>query len=176
VADDAGVRIRLLGGFEVTVDGRPVAADAWRLRKAKTLVKLLALAGGHRLHREALVAVLWPDRDGASATNNLHQALYVARRALAGTSDQRLRDAGERAAQVRAHRDWYLAFAAAHDPERDDRARAVWNAAHDRRPALVIRCAGAADVLRAVEFARSEGLEVAVRAVAAADIGQGADT
>ena len=86
VADDAGVRIRLLGGFEVTVAGRPVAADAWRLRKAKTLVKLLALARGHRLHREALVAVLWPDRDWASATNNLHQALYVARRALAGTS------------------------------------------------------------------------------------------
>ena len=68
------------------MDDRPVAADAWRLRKAKTLVKLLALARGHRLHREALVAVLWPDRDGASATNNLHQALYVARRALAGTS------------------------------------------------------------------------------------------
>jgi predicted ATPase/DNA-binding SARP family transcriptional activator len=87
VADDAGVRIRLLGGFEVTVADRPVAADAWRLRKAKTLVKLLALARGHRLHRDALVAVLWPDRDGASATNNLHQALYVARRALAGTSE-----------------------------------------------------------------------------------------
>ena len=48
------------------------------------------------------------------------------------------------------------------DPDYDQ-ARAVWNAAHDRRPALVIRCAGAADVMRAVEFARSEGLEVAVR-------------
>jgi predicted ATPase len=33
-------------------------------------------------------------------------------------ADQRLRDAGERAARVRAHRDWYVAFAAAHDPER----------------------------------------------------------
>jgi predicted ATPase/DNA-binding SARP family transcriptional activator len=86
VADDAGVRIRLLGGFEVTVAGRPVAADAWRLRKAKTLVKLLALARGHRLHREALVAVLWPERDGASAANNLHQALYVARRVVGGAS------------------------------------------------------------------------------------------
>ena len=86
MAYDAGVRIRLLGGFEVTVADRPVAADAWRLRKAKTLVKLLALARGHRLHREALVAVLWPERDGASATNNLHQALYVARRVLAGSS------------------------------------------------------------------------------------------
>jgi DNA-binding SARP family transcriptional activator len=86
VADDAGVRIRLLGGFDVTVAGRPVAAAAWRLRKAKTLVKLLALAGGHRMHREALVAVLWPDRDGEAAANNLHQALYVARRALGGAS------------------------------------------------------------------------------------------
>jgi tetratricopeptide (TPR) repeat protein len=33
-------------------------------------------------------------------------------------ADQRLGDAGERAAQVRAHRDWYVGFAAAHDPER----------------------------------------------------------
>ena len=33
-------------------------------------------------------------------------------------ADQRLRDAGEKAARVRAHRDWYVAFAAAHDPER----------------------------------------------------------
>ena len=29
-------------------------------------------------------------------------------------ADQRLGDAGERAARVRAHRDWYVAFAAAH--------------------------------------------------------------
>jgi len=48
------------------------------------------------------------------------------------------------------------------DPDYDQ-ARTVWNAAHDRRPALIIRCAGAADVIRAVEFARSEGLPVAVR-------------
>jgi FAD/FMN-containing dehydrogenase len=48
------------------------------------------------------------------------------------------------------------------DPDYDQ-TRAVWNAAHDRRPALIIRCAGSADVIRAVEFARSEGLQVAVR-------------
>ena len=84
MADDAVVRIRLLGGFEVTVGDRLVAADAWRLRKAKTLVKLLVLAAGHRIHREALVGVLWPERDAASASNNLHQALFVARRVLAG--------------------------------------------------------------------------------------------
>jgi FAD/FMN-containing dehydrogenase len=48
------------------------------------------------------------------------------------------------------------------DPDYDQ-ARAVWNATHDRHPALIIRCAGTADVIRAVEFARSEGLQVAVR-------------
>ncbi|MEU9012687.1 FAD-binding oxidoreductase [Streptomyces sp. NPDC048479] len=44
-----------------------------------------------------------------------------------------------------------------------DEARSIWNAAHDRRPALIVRCAGTADVIRAVEFARSQDLPVAVR-------------
>src|SRR3954447_20186088 len=48
------------------------------------------------------------------------------------------------------------------DPEYDD-ARSIWNAAHDKYPAMIVRCAGVADVMRAVEFARSENLEVAVR-------------
>lgn len=40
----------------------------------------------------------------------------------------------------------------------------VWNGMHDgRRPALIARCAGAADVIAAVGFARSNGLQVAVR-------------
>jgi FAD/FMN-containing dehydrogenase len=44
-----------------------------------------------------------------------------------------------------------------------DEARAIWNGAHDRRPALIVRCAGVEDVRHSVGFARSEGLEVAVR-------------
>ncbi len=44
-----------------------------------------------------------------------------------------------------------------------DQARAVWNAMIDRRPALVARCAGVADVLRCVELAREHDLLVAVR-------------
>src|SRR4051794_25429253 len=49
------------------------------------------------------------------------------------------------------------------DDDYDER-RAIWNGAHDRYPALIARCAGAADVIRALEFARSEELAVAVRA------------
>jgi FAD/FMN-containing dehydrogenase len=49
------------------------------------------------------------------------------------------------------------------DPDYDE-ARTVWNGMFDdRRPALVVRCAGVADVVRAVRFATSEGLEIAVR-------------
>lgn len=44
-----------------------------------------------------------------------------------------------------------------------DRARRVWNGMFDRRPALIARCAGAADVIRAVSFARDNRLAVAVR-------------
>ena len=77
------VRIRLLGGFAVWVGG-VVVPDSWRLRKAKTLVKLLALAPGHRLHRDVLAETLWPDRAPEASANNVHQALHAARRALAG--------------------------------------------------------------------------------------------
>ena len=42
-------------------------------------------------------------------------------------------------------------------------ARRTWNHAIDRHPALVVRPTGVADVVRTVQFARSEGLPVAVR-------------
>jgi FAD/FMN-containing dehydrogenase len=50
----------------------------------------------------------------------------------------------------------------ADDPDYDD-ARAVWNGAVDRRPLLIARCTGTADVAAAVRFARERDLEIAVR-------------
>jgi FAD/FMN-containing dehydrogenase len=44
-----------------------------------------------------------------------------------------------------------------------DEARTIWNAMIDRRPGAVVRCHGASDVIRAVRFARDNGLLVAVR-------------
>lgn len=41
--------------------------------------------------------------------------------------------------------------------------RRIWNGSIDRRPALIARCAGVADVIGAVRFARRAGLVVAVR-------------
>src|SRR3954471_3364025 len=74
--------VRLLGGFEASVDGAVVPDSAWRLKKARELVKLLALARGHRIHRDQALDVLWRDLAPAAAANNLHQAVHVARRAL----------------------------------------------------------------------------------------------
>ncbi len=44
-----------------------------------------------------------------------------------------------------------------------DTARAIWNGAVDRRPAVVARCTGVADVVAAVRFAREHDLEIAIR-------------
>jgi FAD/FMN-containing dehydrogenase len=44
-----------------------------------------------------------------------------------------------------------------------DSARAVWNGAIDRRPRLIARCTGTADVVAAIQFARANDLAIAVR-------------
>jgi FAD/FMN-containing dehydrogenase len=44
-----------------------------------------------------------------------------------------------------------------------DAARTIWNAMIDRRPALIIRAAGAADVIQAVTLARTHGLVIAIK-------------
>jgi len=74
------VRVWLLGGFRVSVGSRIIEASRWWLRKAGSLIKLLVLAEGHRLHRERIMDVLWPDLDTKSAASNLHRVLHFARR------------------------------------------------------------------------------------------------
>ena len=48
------------------------------------------------------------------------------------------------------------------DPDYDVQRR-IWNGSIDKRPAVIIRCAGVADVIAAVRFGRDSGLPVAVR-------------
>ena len=85
-AANAALSIWLLGEFRVAVDGRDVPAAAWRRSKARAMVKLLALAPGHRLHREQLMESLWPDLDPDAAGANLRKALHFARGALGADS------------------------------------------------------------------------------------------
>jgi DNA-binding SARP family transcriptional activator len=77
-----GLRLRLLGGFSAWVDGEPVDEGAWKRRKVSRLLKLLALAPRHRLHREQVVSLLWPQLAPRAAAQNLHHTLYRARHAL----------------------------------------------------------------------------------------------
>jgi len=78
----ADLRVELLGGFRVTVGGRVVPEEEWRQRKPAAVVKLLALAPGHRLHREQVMDVLWPDLDPTAAAANLRKAVHHARHVL----------------------------------------------------------------------------------------------
>jgi len=45
-----------------------------------------------------------------------------------------------------------------------DEERSIWNALIDRRPALIVQCSGAADVVDAVNFARDHGLDLSIKA------------
>ena len=77
VARHESMRIRLLGGFRVSVGSRSIEGDAWRLKKAASLLKLLALAPGHRLSREQMMELLWPDASESAASNSLRHTLQA---------------------------------------------------------------------------------------------------
>jgi predicted ATPase/DNA-binding SARP family transcriptional activator/DNA-binding CsgD family transcriptional regulator len=76
------LRIRLLGGFSVSIGTRTIEQNEWRLKRAASLVKLLALAPSHRLHREQVMGAMWPNSGKKAAANSLREALHAARRTL----------------------------------------------------------------------------------------------
>jgi DNA-binding SARP family transcriptional activator len=79
------LEVRLLGGFQVLRDGGLVPQEAWQHRRGAELVKVLALARGHRLHREQVIEALWPELPYDAALANLHKAAHFARRAIGET-------------------------------------------------------------------------------------------
>jgi DNA-binding SARP family transcriptional activator len=76
------ISIDLLGRFTVRVDGQEISANEWRRDRAAALVKLLALAPQHRLHREQVMDAFWPDLDVKLAAANFRKAIHFARKAL----------------------------------------------------------------------------------------------
>jgi predicted ATPase/DNA-binding SARP family transcriptional activator len=81
------LRLELLGTFRAVVGDVVVDEATWRLRRARGLIKLLALSAEHSLHREQVIEALWPGRDPGRASNSLRQAVFVARRALDSCGD-----------------------------------------------------------------------------------------
>ena len=78
--------IRLFGGFEMEVDGRPVDLAALKPRP-RALLRLLALDAGRPIHREVLTTAFWPDAEPEAASRNLHVALSGLRRILEGDAE-----------------------------------------------------------------------------------------
>lgn len=76
--------VKLLGDFAVEVDGYRIPRESWSHQRGADLVKLLALAPQHRLHREQLMEHLWPDLGPERSAANLRKAVHYARRGLGG--------------------------------------------------------------------------------------------
>src|SRR5215207_11144599 len=76
------VRIWLLSDFKVSLGQIFIKKDAWRLKKAAALLKVLPYAPGNRLHREQVMEMLWPELGRKTASNNLRYTLHAARKIL----------------------------------------------------------------------------------------------
>ena len=74
LAAQTPIRVRCFGGFAMDLPGRTLDWTAIKPRTRMAL-RLLAMHGGRPVHRDVLMAALWPDVDPSSATRNLHVAL-----------------------------------------------------------------------------------------------------
>jgi DNA-binding SARP family transcriptional activator len=84
------IEMRCFGSFILCVDGRPIDLGAAR-PKSRSLLRWLAVAGGSPIHRETIIAALWPDDDQPTATRKLHVTVTSLRRLLDGVESQRTR-------------------------------------------------------------------------------------
>ena len=75
------VRIRLLGGCILEVEGRQIVLEGAKPR-VRSLFRLLALHAGAPIHREVIQESLWPDTDAEAGARSLHVALSALRRHL----------------------------------------------------------------------------------------------
>jgi DNA-binding SARP family transcriptional activator len=76
------VRIRVLGRFEVLVDGVVVPAQQWQSKKARDLLRILVSRRGRPVPRSELCELLWPDDDPGKTGHRLSVLLSIVRNAL----------------------------------------------------------------------------------------------
>jgi DNA-binding SARP family transcriptional activator/predicted ATPase len=80
----ARLSVRVLGGFEAVVAGRPLAIPS---KKLQALLAYVALARGRPVAREALADLLWGAVPTDQARDSLRQALAALRKALGPARD-----------------------------------------------------------------------------------------
>ena len=78
-----GLRLCLLGRFELRAAEEPLIDRGWRRTKSKALLKLLGLQQRRALHREQVMELLWPHLEPAAAANQLYKSLHYLRAELA---------------------------------------------------------------------------------------------
>jgi WD40 repeat protein/DNA-binding SARP family transcriptional activator len=83
------IELRLLGQFDLHLDGLPVVIPS---RPAQSLLAYLALTVGIAHRRERLAGLIWPDIPEADARRNLRRALWHIRKALEGQAPLRADD------------------------------------------------------------------------------------
>src|SRR5216684_1415307 len=76
------LHVTTLGRFEIARHHEPLSGGNWNRRKVCDLFKLLISAEQHRLHREQIQEILWPESSSEQAANSFGKTLYLLRRAL----------------------------------------------------------------------------------------------
>ena len=73
---DGGLRMSLLGRFEVRAGDDVVIDEVWHHRNAKALLKLLAVQRDRALHREQVLEAFWGSLSPSAAAANLRKILF----------------------------------------------------------------------------------------------------
>jgi len=97
-----GLRIKLLGQFQVYRDGDPILQTEWRTEKNKDVLKILALYPDQTLPRDWIMESLWPEQDPERSVRNLRGRISETRRILESHLSQ-----GSKSAYVKTVSDGY---------------------------------------------------------------------
>jgi DNA-binding SARP family transcriptional activator len=142
------ITVRLLGPFEVTIDGAPVTA--FEYAKVRALLAYLAVESQRPQPRAELATLLWPEQPERSARGSLSQALTTLRNALGDKTADRpvlladvqsvqldprsavLVDVTQfltslRASEAHAHRSWRTCAAWLHTPFQTVSQKHFWS-------------------------------------------------
>ncbi|MGN0076762.1 MAG: BTAD domain-containing putative transcriptional regulator [Parafannyhessea sp.] len=76
------VRIKVLGTFSVTINGRELPTKSLGARRGRNLVFALALTRGHSLSKRDAIEMIWGDYDYDTGNQKIYESVCMARKAL----------------------------------------------------------------------------------------------